>query len=185
MFLGLVGTPPSRLSYEAFKALRTGGTALGAAAEAASGVAIGGILAQGAAVLGSGALGFAIGQQILKNLEYTGAEPTVGQTYRVSDSSGFIRVRSHWKQFNAPVQNFENDVKSPLVAPYSRQVADRVPDYGYLAGEPPEFVPLFSAASDLIEEPLTVDSVSKSERSACRESTQGAGVPCQVSSGTV
>lgn len=65
-FLGLVGTP---LSYPAFNALRAAPTVGGKLAAAAASAASSSILASGAALLGAGLAGYAVGEAILAGLE--------------------------------------------------------------------------------------------------------------------
>lgn len=67
-FLGLVGIPATPLTYPAYQALKALSPALGAAFAGAEAAAIAGIAAQGAAVLGAGALGWMIGTAIREQL---------------------------------------------------------------------------------------------------------------------
>lgn len=92
VFLGLVGAPAGRFTYEAYKALKALSPAAASLFAASETAAVGALLANTAAVLGAGGLGFFIGDQILKQLERTESMPDPGDYYEVGDPAFFTSV---------------------------------------------------------------------------------------------
>lgn len=90
--LALVGAP-SRLTYEAFKAAKAAGGALGALFGAAQAAAVSGMIGSTAAALGAGALGFFIGDQILKSLEEPQELPPPGEYYEFNTPGQFAEAQ--------------------------------------------------------------------------------------------
>lgn len=161
MFLGLVGAPTTKLSYEAFKAARAVAGATGALYEGAAAAAIGSIAAQGALVLGAGAFGWMIGQKILESLEAPTTDYPTAIKYRVPDGAGQIRVIATSKVINQPEQTFDNVWPAPMIAPVVRQVGGGVIAAGVLVGTPLRFEQYVGGGADLFENLLTIQSVTK------------------------
>lgn len=105
MVLALVN-PPSRLTYEAFKALKAAGGALGALFAGAESAAVAGLIGSTAAAVGAGVAGFMIGEAILKGLEVPLPMPEPGEYYEFNTPGQFAEV-----QYNTFIegvqQNFE------------------------------------------------------------------------------
>lgn len=162
MFLGLVGVPVSRLSYEAFKAARALSGATGALYNGASAAARAGILGQGAVVLGGGAFGWFLGQRILESLEPSPLpEIPLVQNYRVPDGAGLVRVRAFTKPKNGARIDFVNDVQAPVVAPVIRPSGAGIVVFGILTGTPPTFLEYGGGGADLFETYLEIVSITK------------------------
>jgi hypothetical protein len=157
-FLGFVVTPATPLSYPVFNAAASAVGTAGAIFNAAKAAAIAAIVGQGALVAGAGFAGFALGQQILRSLEYTGVEPTVRQLYKAPAGSGNLRVFAISKFVNQPEINYENVFPSPVVIPVSFETQGSVRQ-GALVGPNATFVPYLQAGRDLIERGLEVTSI--------------------------
>lgn len=114
MALALVGAP-SRLSYEAYKALKAAGGALGAALAASEAAALGAMAAQTAAALGAGVGGFLIGQAILRGLEQPDILPEMGEYFEAGNPQQLVRLT--YDYFVDGNQIFSNAVSQLIVAP--------------------------------------------------------------------
>lgn len=90
--IGLAGVAAGEISYAAFRAAASASTALAPALAAAEATATAALVGSAAAVVGAGVAGVLIGQAILRNLEYTGAEPPVRQIYKVAGGQGLVAV---------------------------------------------------------------------------------------------
>jgi hypothetical protein len=154
----VLGEAAAVLSYEAFKAASATGTAFGGLLTAARAAAIAAIVTDGALVAGAGLAGFAIGNEILRRLEYTGPEPTVRQLYKAPPGSGRIRVFAVAKFKNQPEQQFENVFDSPIVGPVSFDNGG-ILQMGVLVGPSSTFVQYTGAGRDLYDQPLTITGV--------------------------
>jgi hypothetical protein len=154
----IVGEAAGFLTYGAFKASAEAGGFLGGVLSAARAAAIASIVAEGSLVAGAGLAGFAIGQQILRNLEYTGPEPTIRQLYKAPAGSGTLRVTAIAKLTGRPEETFVNDFPSPVVIPVSFETAGSVRQ-GALVGPNATFVAYIQAGRDLIERGLEVISI--------------------------
>lgn len=161
MFLGLVGVPPTPISYPTFTQLATGAGFGASTLRAAATVAAEAIVAQGALLVGAGLGGFFIGQKILENLEYTGVQPTIRQLFKTPSNIGQIRVIAEAKLVNGPLQTFDNVFNSPIVIPVSNVLDNDIIQQGALVGTGAVFVGYLQAARSLIEVPLTVVSINK------------------------
>lgn len=160
-YLGLVAAPAVEVAPAVFNALATGAGFGASTLRAAKAVAISALLADAAAYVGVGSVGFAIGSLILKSLEYTGIEPSVRQLYKTPSNIGQIRVIGRGKFKNQDLINFNNVWDSPVVAPVAQIGSDNVITYGILRGANAIFEPYMTANRDDIELPLTIDGVSK------------------------
>jgi hypothetical protein len=154
----VLGEAAAVLSYEAFKAASATGTAFGGLLTAARAAAIAAIATDGALVAGAGLAGFAIGQEILRKLEYTGVEPTVRQFYKAPPGVGRIRVFAANKFINQPEELFENVFDSPVVGPVSFDTPAGL-RMGVLAGASLTFVQYVQGGRELYERPLTITNV--------------------------
>jgi hypothetical protein len=162
MFLGLVGVPTSRLSWEAFRAARAIGSATGALFTAAGNAAAAGIVGQAAAVAGAGAFGWFLGQKVLESLEVDPLpEIPLTLNYRVPDGSGRVKVRAFSKTKTGPRIDFENDVDAPIVAPIIQPNGAGQVKFGILTGNPPSFLQYGGGGADLFETYLEVVSITK------------------------
>jgi hypothetical protein len=154
----IIGEAASYFTYGAFKASADAGGFLGGVLSASRAAAIAAIVAEGALVAGAGLAGFAIGQQILRNLEYTGPDPTIRQFYKAPPGVGNLRVFAISKFVNQPEVNYENVFPSPVVIPVSFETQGSVRQ-GALVGPNSTFVPYLQAGRDLIERGLEVISI--------------------------
>ncbi len=114
MVLALVGAP-SRLTYEAYKALKASGGALGAVLGASEAAALGAIAAQTAAALGAGVGGFLIGQAILNGLEQPPVLPDMGEYCEAGNPQQSVRLV--YDYFVDGVQIFSDQVSQFIIAP--------------------------------------------------------------------
>jgi hypothetical protein len=109
-------------------------------------------------VLGGGAFGFWLGQQILKGLEYTGAEPPVGIKYQTPKNGQKIRVIATFKPVGGAEQTFDNVFDNPVFGPTAKTLGV-LTSYGMIVGDPGTFVQYVATTPDLIEQPLQITSV--------------------------
>lgn len=91
-FLGLVGAPATRLTYQAYKALKALSPAAAELFAATDAAAVASILGTTAAVLGAGALGYFVGDAILKGLENPNNMPDMGEYFELPSPNQRIRV---------------------------------------------------------------------------------------------
>lgn len=130
-FLGLVGAPAGRFTYATYKALKALSPAAAALFAASETAAVGALLANTAAVLGAGALGFFVGDQILKQLERTESMPDPGDYYEVGDPAFFTSIVFDYYVGGVPVfiDNVTIGLKNPVRGTFVRREADTVRFY--------------------------------------------------------
>lgn len=161
VFLGLVGAPVAKVSYETFKGLATG-TGFGASTLRAGAQAAGFGITRAAGLLGlAGAGGFLIGQKILEGIEYTEAPLTIRQLYKVPGNQGRIRATFRFKLTTTPLITDVFEAESPLVAPVSIEASGGTYSVGYLSGANSAFSGIYQAAPAQVEIPLEIIGVTK------------------------
>lgn len=112
--LALTGAP-SLLTWEAYKATKAAGGALGALLGAAEATALAAIALKTAAVLGAGAGGFMIGQAILAQLAPESTMPDMGEYYEVGTTQQQVRFKFDYTVDGNPV--FTGQYSQFLIAP--------------------------------------------------------------------
>lgn len=112
--LALTGAP-SRLSWEAYKAAKAAGGALGGVLAAAESAALAALALKTAAVVGAGVGGFMLGQAILAQLAPETSMPDMGEYYEVGQPTQLVRLYFEYKVDDVVI--FDNLPSQFLQAP--------------------------------------------------------------------
>lgn len=160
-FLGFVGPQAAKIPYQVFNGLATG-TGFGASTLRAGASAAGFGITRAAGLLGlGGALGFFVGQQIVKGLEYTEQPLTIRQLYKTAGNQGNIRVRARAQLTTSGLLEFDNVFPSPIIIPVSLDATGGQYRVGALVGPNSEFVGYYQAAPSQVVIPLEVVTINK------------------------
>lgn len=159
--IGLVGAPPTPITYDAFDALAARATAYGRSLAAARQAAQFALLRGAGVVVGGGLFGFAIGQAIMDKVSQETQEIPVRQLYKVPGNQGNIRVLSTVTLQGVGELNFDNVFPSPVVMPVALPASGGTFRYGALVGPNATFVGFFQSAPDQQLSPFRVTSVNK------------------------
>lgn len=122
-FLGFVGAPPTALNYAAYKAAKLASPALAALFAASEAAAVAAMIGNTAAVLGAGAAGFWIGDQILKGLERPETMPNPGDYYEVGAPTFFTSIVYDYYDNTGIIfqDNVTQGIKNPVKGTFARQ----------------------------------------------------------------
>lgn len=148
-YLGLVGMPMNTVTYPVYQGLKALSPALGAALAGAEVAAIASLAAQGAAVVGAGALGWMIGTAIREQL--LPGEPPLALSTWVSGGVPGEQVNVEFTFYNPPNAPISTNVilTAPFAGVLRRTIGPDFDQFYLRQTAPPAFIEMVSFSPSL------------------------------------